>query len=61
MAQAKRSEKASSRRSARSLHAKGVSDRKAQSVRGGKPKKTSSAKLYEAACKGTHIPEVVIE
>jgi len=59
MAQAKRSEKARSRRTARSLQAKGVSDRKAQSVRGGKPK--SGPKLHEAACKGTHLPEVTIE
>ena len=33
----------------------------ATDVKGGKAVKAATPKLYEAACKGTHLPEVVIE
>lgn len=61
MARATKSVKSGSRRNLRSLKAKAVSESKGQSVRGGKPKRTSSPKLYESACKGVHIREVTIE
>jgi hypothetical protein len=38
-----------------------ISERTAREVRGGKRKGSASPRLYEATCKGTHIPEVTIE
>jgi hypothetical protein len=60
MARGAKSGKAGSKRSFQSLQAKAVDERKGTSVRGGKRNK-GTPKLFEAACKGTHIPEVVIE
>jgi type VI protein secretion system component Hcp len=51
----------SSKRGLRNLKAHAVSAKRAGSVKGGKPTAKASPKLFEAACKGTHIPEVVIE
>jgi hypothetical protein len=59
MARATKSVRSGSRRSLRSLKAKAVSESKGQNILGGKPKKTP--RLFESACKGTHIPEVIIE
>jgi hypothetical protein len=49
-----------SKKSLRNLKARAVGSKRAGSVKGGKPTK-ASVKLYEAVCKGTHIPEVIIE
>jgi hypothetical protein len=49
-----------SKKGLRNLKARAVGGKRAGSVKGGKPTK-ASAKLYEAASKGTHIPKVVIE
>jgi|ERR1700751_6103543 hypothetical protein len=38
-----------------------LTDLDLDAVTGGAPAKSSSPKLYEALCKGTHIPNVVIE
>lgn len=38
-----------------------LDERELSNVAGGKGVKTSSLRLYEAACKGTHLPEVTIE
>jgi type VI protein secretion system component Hcp len=47
-------------RDVRTLAAKPVSAKKAGHVTGGKLS-AATPKLHEAACKGTHLPEVVIE
>jgi len=38
-----------------------ISKATAREVHGGKRKNGATPRLYESACKGTHIPEVVIE
>lgn len=45
----------------RTLATKSVSAKKAGHVKGGKLLDAATPKLHEAACKGTHLPEVVIE
>jgi hypothetical protein len=49
----KQAAKAKAARGIRNLPAKSLNAKQAGGVKGGK--------LHEAACKGTHLPEVVIE
>ncbi len=53
----KTSRNVKSKKGLRSLPVRTVAEKRAASVGGGK----STAKLYETCCKGTHLPEVVIE
>jgi hypothetical protein len=53
-----KSRESRSKRGLPNLKAHAVDAKRAGSVTGGKK---ATPKLFEAACKGTHLPEVVIE
>jgi hypothetical protein len=55
-----KSRESRSKRGLPDLKALAVDAKRAGSATGGK-KATPTPKLFEAACKGTHLPEVVIE